>query len=154
LIWRGLGLGLMFVPLTNITLADLSPRELPTGAALSNFFRQLGGSFGIAAIATVLTRFTAQARAVLATHVTAYDAVSRERIAMLTNGFMARGMDALSARQMALTALDRQLMGQANVIAFSKVYVLSGLILLMTVPLMLFVKNTKPGSGAAPVHSD
>ena len=155
LIWRGLGLGLMFVPLTNITLADLSPRELPTGAALSVFFRQLGGSFGVAAMATLLTRFAAQAHAVLSEHVTAYDPISRERLSMLTNGFMSRGMDAQSARQMALTALDRQLMGHANVIAFSKVYVLSGLILLACVPLLLFVKNTTPGSGGrAPPHSE
>jgi hypothetical protein len=55
---------------------------------------------------------------------------------------------------MALGALDRQISGQANVIAFSKVYVLSGLVLLACVPLLLFVKNTKPGSGAGPVHSD
>jgi DHA2 family multidrug resistance protein len=154
LVWRGLGLGMMFVPLTNITLADLSPRELPTGAALSVFFRQLGGSFGVAAMASLLTRFMSQARASLSEHVTLYDPISRERLSMLTNGFMSRGVDASSARQMALGALDRQINGQANVIAFSKVYVLSGLVLLACVPLLLFVKNTRPGSGAGPVHSD
>ena len=154
LIWRGLGLGMMFVPLTNITLADLSPRELPTGAALSNFFRQLGGSFGIAGIATLLTRYTAQARAALAEHVTAYDTVSRERLAMIINGFMARGADPTTARQMALTALDRQVNGQASVIAFGKIYILSGFILMCSLPLLLLVKNTKPGSGSGPVHAD
>src|SRR5207253_3770433 len=80
LILRGVGLGLMFVPLTTITLAELSPQELPQGTGLYNFFRQLGGSFGIAAIATLLSRSTAQTRATLTDHVTATDALRRSRI--------------------------------------------------------------------------
>ena len=48
LILRGVGLGLMFVPLTTVTLAELSRAELPQGPRLYNFFRQLGGSLGIA----------------------------------------------------------------------------------------------------------
>jgi DHA2 family multidrug resistance protein len=155
LIWRGLGLGMMFVPLTNITLADLAPREIAAGAALSNFFRQLGGSLGIAAMATLLTHYTQQARSVLTEHVTGYDAVSLERLGMLTRGFMGRGADAATARQLALRVIDRQVLGQANVIAFSKVYLLSGAILLATLPLLLLVRKTKPsGGGAGAVHSE
>ncbi len=70
LIFRGIGLGLMFVPLTTITLAELSSSELAQGTGLYNFFRQLGGSFGIAGIATLLSRYTAQYHAVLAEHIT------------------------------------------------------------------------------------
>jgi DHA2 family multidrug resistance protein len=155
LIWRGLGLGMMFVPLTNITLADLAPREIAAGAALSNFFRQLGGSLGIAAMATMLTHFTQQARAVLVEHVTAYDPVSIERVSMLTRGFMSRGADAMTARQLALGVIDRQVLGQANVIAFGKVYLLSGAILLATLPLLLLVRKTRPtGGGAGAVHAE
>ena len=60
----------MFVPLTTITLAELSPAELPQGTGLYNFFRQLGGSFGIAGISTLLTRYTAQNRPCWREHVT------------------------------------------------------------------------------------
>ncbi len=73
LIFRGVGLGLMFVPLTTITLAELSPPELPQGTGLYNFFRQLGGSFGIAGIATLLSRYTAQFDAILGEHVVRTD---------------------------------------------------------------------------------
>src|SRR3954449_7554757 len=79
LLLRGRGLGLMFVPLTTLALAPLSPEELPQGAGLYNFFRQLGGSFGIAGIATLLTRYTAQFKAVLAEHVTA-DGLGLQRL--------------------------------------------------------------------------
>jgi DHA2 family multidrug resistance protein len=46
LVGRGIGLGMMFVPLTTITLAQLSSAELPQGVGLYSFFRQLGGSLG------------------------------------------------------------------------------------------------------------
>src|ERR671933_648358 len=73
LVLRGVGLGLMFVPLTTITLAELSTAELPQGTGLYNFFRQLGGSLGIAGIATLVARYTAQFHAVLAEHVSSTD---------------------------------------------------------------------------------
>ena len=84
LILRGIGLGLMFVPLTTITLAELSSRSSPQGTGLYNFFRQLGGSFGIAGIATLLSRYTAQYHAVLAEHITNIDATSTGRLRALT----------------------------------------------------------------------
>ena len=84
LILRGIGLGMMFVPLTTITLAQLSPRELPQGVGLYSFFRQLGGSFGIAGIATLVARYTAQFRAVLGEHLSSNDPLALSRLDGLT----------------------------------------------------------------------
>jgi MFS transporter, DHA2 family, multidrug resistance protein len=146
LILRGVGLGLMFVPLTTITLAELSPQELPQGTGLYNFFRQLGGSFGIAAIATLLARYTTQIRSTLTEHVTTTDALSLSRLEVLTRGMMARGADMWAARREALTILDRQLTAQASVIAYSRIYMLSALLILALIPLLALVRQTK-GSG-------
>jgi len=146
LINRGVGLGLMFVPLTTITLAELAPVELPQGTGLYNFFRQLGGSFGIAGIATLLTRYTSQIRSVLGDHVAAGDPSSMARVNMLTHGMMARGADAWTAHQRALAIMDHQLVGQASVMAYSKIYVLSAVLMLCLIPLLLLVRQTK-GSG-------
>jgi len=150
LFWRGLGLGLMFVPLTNITLADLEPREVQDGASISIFFRQLGGSFGIAGMAALLTRFTMQARDALGAHLSAGDPTVMQRMSAMTSAFMARGADADAAHRMALTVFDRQLLGQASAIAFSKVYLLSGLLLVLTLPLLMFVRHTRPNAPAGP----
>ncbi|MCC6318310.1 MAG: DHA2 family efflux MFS transporter permease subunit [Gemmatimonadaceae bacterium] len=154
LILRGLGLGMMFVPLTNIALADLGPSELPQGAALSNFFRQLGGSFGIAAMASLLTRYTQQARAVLLEHVAVTDPVSLERVGTLARGFVARGADTWTAQRLALATVDRQVLAQANAIAFGKVYLFSGLIMLASLPLVLLVRRPTPSRGGPPVHAE
>jgi DHA2 family multidrug resistance protein len=134
----------MFVPLTNITLASLAPREIGQGAAVSNFFRQLGGSLGIAVMATLLTHYTDQAHSMLAEHISAYDPMALQRVDAITRAFIARGSDPASAHSMALTAIDGQVSGQANVIAFGKVYQLSGWVLLGTIPLLALVRKTKP----------
>jgi MFS transporter, DHA2 family, multidrug resistance protein len=147
LIFRGLGLGFMFVPLTTVTLAELSPKELPQGVGLYSFFRQLGGSFGIAAIATLLARYTTQMRAVLGDHIVAGDPVTVTRLNGLTAGMIAKGADAWTARQRALALLDRQLMGQASVIAYGKIYVLAAALILLLIPLLLLVRVTKGGAG-------
>jgi MFS transporter, DHA2 family, multidrug resistance protein len=148
LIMRGVGLGLMFVPLTTITLAELTPAELPQGTGLYNFFRQLGGSFGIAGIATLLARYTAQYRAVLAEHVTTLDAASITRVETLTRGMMARGADLATARARAYQLINGELMGQASVIAYSRVYVLSAVIILAIIPLLVLVRQTRGAGGS------
>jgi DHA2 family multidrug resistance protein len=148
LIMRGVGLGMMFVPLTTITLAELSPRELPQGTGLYNFFRQLGGSLGIAAIATMLSHYTAQFRAILAEHIAIGDQATMNRVDMLTRALVARGADVWTARARALELLDRQLMGQASVIAYSRIYVLSAALILALIPLLLLVRRTKGAAGA------
>ena len=148
LIMRGVGLGMMFVPLTTITLAELSHRELPQGTGLYNFFRQLGGSLGIAAIATLLSHYTAQFRAILAEHLSLGDPTTMSRLDMLTRGLIGRGADPWTARQRALEILDRELMGQASVIAYSRIYVLSAALILALIPLLLLVKHARSASGA------
>ena len=148
LIWRGVGLGLMFVPLTTVTLAELSPRELPQGTGLYNFFRQLGGSFGIAVMATLLTRYATQMRAVLSDHVTRTDPGSLARLEMLKRAMMARGADAWTAQQRAYALMGRQIDAQASVISYSKIYMLSAILILALIPLLALVRQGRSSGGA------
>ena len=52
LIIRGAGLGFLFTPINNVAYASLKPSEAQQAAGLINLARQLGGSFGIAILAT------------------------------------------------------------------------------------------------------
>jgi DHA2 family multidrug resistance protein len=152
LIARGVGMGLIFVPLTGATMADLKTSELAQGTGMFNLTRQLGGSLGIAISATLLSRFTAQSRALLTEHVVIGDAATVGRVEGLTRALIAKGADALSAKQQALVILDHQLQGQASVLAFSKLYLLSGIALVAALPLMLLFRTGKSrglGPGAA-----
>jgi len=152
LIWRGTGLGLIFVPLTNATMADIATERLAQGTGMFNLTRQLGGSLGIAVMATLLGRFAAQNRAALVSHLASADAGSTARLAMLTQGLVAKGASLLAAKQQALALLDRQVMVQANVLAFSRIYLLSGLLLCAALPLLFLFRTGKGRGSAGPVH--
>ena len=150
LVSRGVGLGLIFVPLTGATMAELRPEQLAQGTGMFNLTRQLGGSLGIAISATLLSRFTAQSRALLAEHIVIGDPTTIARVEGLTRALIGKGMNALSAKQQALMILDRQLQGQASVLAFSKLYMLSGLALMASLPLLLLFRSGKSrGHGPA-----
>jgi DHA2 family multidrug resistance protein len=115
-----------------------------------NLTRQLGGSLGIAISATLLSRFTAQSRALLAEHVVIGDPTTLARLNGITQVLISKGMNAITAKQQALMIIDRQLQGQASVLAFSKLYLLSGIALLASLPLLLLFRSGKSrGHGPA-----
>jgi hypothetical protein len=60
---------------------------------------------------------------------------------------VARGADAWTARQRALSIMDGELMGQASVIAYSRIYVLAAVLILALIPLLLLVRHTKGAAG-------
>jgi len=47
LIVRGAGLGLLFIPITSLSLSTLKGQEIGQGAAFTGMMRQLGGSLGL-----------------------------------------------------------------------------------------------------------
>ena len=70
----------------------------------------------------------------------------------ITQALMGRGMDAASARVAAARAMDGQILLQANVIAFEKIYLISGAMLLVALPLLFMFRTGKPetrGMGGA-----
>ncbi|MBL0169389.1 MAG: DHA2 family efflux MFS transporter permease subunit [Gemmatimonadaceae bacterium] len=148
LILRGVGLGFLFVPLTSATVAGLPMKSMGQGTGLFNLMRQLGGSLGIAIMATMLSRLTKVEKAVLTDHVGASDPATLDRLATLARGMMARGMDAAVAKQQALMMIDRQIAAQASVLAFSRLYLVSGLLLVAALPLLLIWKTGR-ASGAS-----
>ncbi len=152
LILRGVGLGLIFVPLTNASMAELKVRELAQGTGMFNLTRQLGGSLGIAIMATLLTRYTTQTKQLLTEHVTTMDPMTLGRLDQITRGLLARGMNSSVAHQQALLVLDRQIGAQASVLSFSRIYLLSGAILLCSLPLLFLFRTGKGRGSVGPAH--
>lgn len=69
--------------------------------------------------------------------------MTAERIAALTRGMLANGVPLFQARQQALMVLDRQIAAQASVLAFSRLYLITGLLLVAACPLLLFFRIGK-----------
>jgi DHA2 family multidrug resistance protein len=55
---RGIGMGLLFSPLTTVSISEIPNSRIAQASGLINVIRQIGGSFGVAIFGTVLTRRT------------------------------------------------------------------------------------------------
>ena len=151
MILRGTGLGLIFVPLTQVAVADLRPQQLAQGTGLFNLSRQLGGSFGIAVTATLLTRFTEQSREALRTHLNPAEPATAGWLSAVTSQMLKLGGTLQEAQARAFELLSLKLYQQASVIAFEKVFLIMGATFVCALPLLLVFRTgrTQGGSGAA-----
>jgi DHA2 family multidrug resistance protein len=55
---QGVGLGLVFVPLSTMTFATLTPEMRADGTAIYSLIRNIGSSIGISVVQTILTEHT------------------------------------------------------------------------------------------------
>jgi MFS transporter, DHA2 family, multidrug resistance protein len=55
---RGVAMGMLFSPLTNIGLRTIPREKMAQASGLNNVLRQVGGSFGVAILSTLLTSRT------------------------------------------------------------------------------------------------
>ena len=152
LILRGAGLGMIFVPLTNLALADLPMAKIPSGTGLFNLFRQLGGSLGIAFAATLVGRFQAEGHARLAENVSRYNEVARDRIAALTSTMIAHGTPGPLAETRALAMLNAQVTRQAAMLSYEKLFLMFGFGFVIALPLLLFMRRSQGASGEVTSH--
>ncbi len=53
---RGVAMGMLFSPLSALAMTDISGREMAQATGLMNVIRQVGGSFGVAILQTLLTQ--------------------------------------------------------------------------------------------------
>lgn len=155
LLLRGAGLGLLFVPINLAAFSTLKGPEIAQGAALLNLCRQMGGSFGIAILATYLTHQTAVSRGVMASHlnVGANPALT-DRFNLASRLFMSRGyappLASKAADQLILSSLDRQ----ASAAAFNQAFMLIAIAILVSTPAIFLLRNPKRGPAPAAVAAD
>jgi DHA2 family multidrug resistance protein len=145
LIVRGVGLGLIFLPITTMSLAGLQGKDAGQAAGLTGMIRQLGGSFGVAIVGTYLERSIQANRVALLPNISLYNPETAQRIQAFTQSFMAKGFPANQATQQAYAALEGVLMKQVSLITYAQVFTSLGLFFLACLPLILLVKRAKPG---------
>lgn len=152
LVVRGIGLGLLFVPITTLALSTLKGREIGEGAAFTGMMRQLGGSFGIAIITTVIYRLNVQHRVDLIPNITAIDPETQQRVNGMQNMFMSKGFSANEALQRAYALIDGSISLQGTVITYMEIFLYLGLVFLCCVPFVLLIKKGAGKVNAGSAH--
>ena len=145
LVVRGVGLGLLFVPITTLSLSNLRNKQIGEGAAFTGMMRQLGGSFGIALITTFISRWTVNHRLALVSHLDSASLEVQNRVLALQQSFIAKGFTADEALQKAYTLLDLGVTKQATVLTYMDVFMFLGVLFLICIPFILIL--IKKGAG-------
>jgi len=150
---QGLSMGMLFVPLTTITNDPIPKAEMGNAASIFNLMRNLGASFGIAGVTTMVARHGQMHSNILAGHITMFDTATRQMLAASQAGFMARGADSATAMRMAYMAVFGLVQRNAAMMAFIDVFRLLGILFLCCLPLIFFMKRpTHSGGGPGMAH--
>jgi DHA2 family multidrug resistance protein len=143
LIIQGVAFSCLFIPLTTMALSTIPRHRLSDATGLNSLLRQTGGSMGLAVFATLLSRFATRARGDMLAHFTMSSQAMAARISGIQRMLQARGLDAISAQQDAARMIDGQLRRQALLLSFEKLFYLSGILFLLVLPLVFFLKAPK-----------
>lgn len=148
----GVGLAMIFVPLTTVTLSTISREEMGNATGVFNLLRNVGGSVGIAIAATLLSRYSQYYQNILVGHVNPYNPNLQAKMAGLKNAVMARGSDAVTAEKLSLAALYGAVQRQAGMLAYNRIFWVVGLAFLVIIPLLLLLKKPRHLDGSVGMH--
>src|ERR1700730_17770423 len=149
--FQGLGLSMVFVPLTTISMDPIPRERMGNATSLFNLMRNIGGGIGIATTATMLARRSQSTAAILGDNVNAYNPAARSMLAATREAFIRAGSDPVTATSRSYAALAGLVRRQATMVAFVEVFTMLGLIFLLLVPLVFLMKRPR-GKQAAPAH--
>jgi MFS transporter, DHA2 family, multidrug resistance protein len=151
---QGVGLGLLFVPLSTVTMDRIPKERMGNATSLFNLMRNIGGSVGIALTGTLLERSRQFHTNVLVGKITPYDMQSRIMLQKLQAAFVAQGSDATTAQSRAYAALFGMTQRQAGILSFNDAFALLGLLFLLITPLVLIMRRPQSAREHGPGASE
>jgi DHA2 family multidrug resistance protein len=149
---QGVGMSLLFVPLTTIAMDRIPREKMGNATSLFNLMRNIGGSIGIAATGTMLARHSQSTTSLLTANVTPYNPAAQSMVYQMSAAFMAAGADAVTASERAYAALFGLVQRQATMVSFVGIFQLMGVIFVALTPLVLLMKRPKSRGGAVGAH--
>lgn len=141
---QGLGLGFVFMPMNIIAFATLDTRYRPDGSSMLALTRNLGSSFGISAIVTLLARNTQTSHSDIAGNITPFSTP----VVDLSSTTERLGEFGSALLQM----VDGEVTRQALMIAYLDIFYAMTWFILFCAPLALLLKPIKQIRGERPVH--
>ncbi len=146
------GLAFLFVPINTMAFAFVPKARTNYATGLINLARNIGGSAGIAVVTTMLARRSQFHQQRLVSHMTPLDPAYQQALEGARQMLMQKGANAVDALTQAQALLYGMMQRQAAMKAFIDNFWMMGLICLAIIPLMFFMRRTRPGKGATAPH--
>jgi DHA2 family multidrug resistance protein len=150
LIVRAFGTVFMFLPLNMATLGPIPKEDIGKATGFFSLTRQLGGSIGVALLASLLSSRQAFHRAILTEKVMSGSPDVLARIDAMASGFAAQGLS--NAHDKALALLDGAVNQQAAIMSFADTFWATALLVVVSLPLVLLLGKAAKGKAAPAAH--
>jgi MFS transporter, DHA2 family, multidrug resistance protein len=149
---QGLGYAFFFVPLSVIAYSQLSPAQNNNASSLTNFFRNWGGSFGIAFITTVSERRQNFHQSRVGSNIAASSGALQQNIHQTAGYLQSHGFSPTDAVTAAYARVYDQLHAQTQLLAFMDCFHIIGIVTLIAAPIVLLTRNFKLGGKSSAAH--
>jgi len=149
---QGLGYAFFFVPLSVLSYSQLRTDQNNKASSLTNFFRNWGGSFGIAFVTTMSERRQNFHQATVGSNLTPSSPFLQQGVRQTAAYLQSHGFSHADALNAAYARYYDQLGAQTRLLAFMDCFHIIGLITLIAAPLVLLTKNFKLGGKAPAAH--
>lgn len=145
---RGFALAFLFVPINSSILSQFKGAELGQVSGLLNLFRQIGGSMGVALVATLLEKNSHQNYLDLSTRVSLLNPTAQAAFYQSSGGMASKMSDAIGiahGSDAALKALYFRVQNQVFMLSFNQlVWTIMCIFALSFIPLFLLELKVKP----------
>ncbi len=141
LLVRAIGQPLIMVPLSTIATGGIENEQVGSASALFNMMRNLGGSIGIALISTFLTQREHFHSFRIGESISLANPQVQDRLNQLTQMFLTRGADAVTASDQALKLIDSIVRRESFVMAFNEAFLIMGITIALCFATVFILKR-------------
>ncbi|HTP86789.1 MAG TPA: DHA2 family efflux MFS transporter permease subunit [Bryobacteraceae bacterium] len=149
---QGISLGLIFVPLTTVTMAPVARENMGNATSLFNLMRNLGGSMGIAATTALTARYQQEHQNYVISHISPYNPKFNAMLSGLRTMFMGHGDGYALANRKALASVYGVVQQQTAMLTFVDVFRLLMMVFVVMLPLLLLLKKPPTGGPRIAAH--
>jgi DHA2 family multidrug resistance protein len=147
--WQAIGLPFLFVPITNIAYVGLRREESNQASALMNVARNLGGTFGISAVQTILAQRSQWHQSRLVERLNPLNPNFANGVTQLGQTLAAHGVPKAQARQSAMAMLYKGMAQQAQMLSYIDVFRVLMWVVFAALPLLLLLQGRTPARRSA-----
>ena len=146
-IYQSCGLAFLFVPINTIVYTGIPPDKSNQVSGIVNLSRNMGGDIGIAMVTTIIARRSQFHQAIITSHANSANPALQARLQASTAALMHAGASAVDAGRAAYGAVYRQVIQQAQTLAYLDTLFVLACITSLMVPAVLL---TRKAAGRAP----
>ena len=146
----GIGMGFLFIPLTTLTMAQIKKEDMANASAIYNLLRNLGGSFGVAFVTTVLSQRAQFHQNHLVDRLNPFDANYQLATSQTSHLLQYKGLSPGLADQGSLGMIYGKLLREASMISFNDAFHVLSVLMLLVLPLVLIMRRPKTGGPMPP----